>query len=190
MTLLSNSRVASLSFATNSGHREWTIKTDDTRTFMADEVCLALPAYLSAQLLQPLHDQLANELNSIDYASSITINFGFRHEDVGHPLNGFGFVVPTVEHRAIMACTFSSVKFDGRAPEDQVLLRVFAGGALQPEIYDLADDEILSSALRDLSELLDIKGKPTLVELARWKRSMPQYHVGHLEKVARIAELV
>ena len=169
---------------------EWAVTARDQHSFVADAICLALPAYASAELLRPLNEDLAAELNSIEYASSVTINFGFKRMDVGHPLDGFGFVVPFVERRSIMACTFSSVKFAGRAPNDQVLLRVFMGGALQPEMCELPDEELISRALTDLRELLDVKGEPTLVELAKWKRSMPQYHLGHLAKVARINRAV
>src|SRR5262249_17892729 len=101
-----------------------------------------------------------------------------------HPLNGFGFVVPFIEKRSLIACTFSNVKFNDRAPEDHVLLRAFAGGALQPEIFELNDLESRIEA--DLRALLNIDRKPLFAEVAKWKRSMPQYEVGHLDRVQKI----
>jgi oxygen-dependent protoporphyrinogen oxidase len=98
--------------------------------------------------------------------------------------------VPQAEGRRIIAASFASQKFPGRAPADKVLIRVFIGGALQPELLDLADDELRRLAIDELGELLQIKGQPVLIDIARWPRSMPQYHVGHIERVARIEKLV
>lgn len=164
----------------------WTIKTTNNETFTADAVCLALPAYASARLLRNVDAQLAAELDGIPYASSATINLAYKRADVPHPLDGFGFVVPFIEKRALMACTFSSVKFPGRAPQDHVLLRAFAGGALQPEILALDEAELVLRVRADLRELLGIERAPLFVEVSKWERSMPQYHVGHIERVKRI----
>jgi oxygen-dependent protoporphyrinogen oxidase len=164
----------------------WTIKTTNNETLTADAVCLALPAYLSAQLLRNVDAQLAAELDGISYASSATINLAYKREDVPHPLDGFGFVVPFIEKRTLMACTFSSVKFAGRAPQGHVLLRAFVGGALQAELFDLDEAELVSRVRADLRELLGIERAPLFVEVTRWERSMPQYHLGHLERVKRI----
>ena len=109
---------------------------------------------------------------------------------IAHPLNGFGFVVPFIEKRSLIACTFSSVKFSGRAPEDHVLLRAFAGGALQPEIFALDEAEMSARVEADLRELLGISEEPLFVEVAKWERSMPQYEVGHLDRVNEIENLV
>jgi oxygen-dependent protoporphyrinogen oxidase len=105
-------------------------------------------------------------------------------------LNGFGFVVPFVEKRSLIACTFSSVKFSGRAPDDQVLLRAFAGGALQPEIFALDEAEMSKRVEADLRELLGISEDPRFIEVSKWERSMPQYEVGHLDRVNEIEGLV
>jgi oxygen-dependent protoporphyrinogen oxidase len=110
----------------------------------------------------------------------------YNRKDIFHPLNGFGFVVPAVEGRSIIACSFSSVKFPGRAPEGFVLLRCFLGGAVQPEIYERDDAALTEIAHEELSQLLQIKGDPAFVLLHRYPNSMPQYHVGHLELLSRI----
>jgi oxygen-dependent protoporphyrinogen oxidase len=125
-------------------------------------------------------------LDQITYASSATINLGFRREDIPHPLDGFGFVVPFIEKKSLIACTFSSVKFAGRAPARHVLLRAFVGGALQPELLKLDEDKLLTRVLGDLRDLLGIERAPLFTEVTKWERSMPQYHVGHLERVKRI----
>jgi oxygen-dependent protoporphyrinogen oxidase len=143
----------------------------------ADAIVLALPLPQAALMLGGV------TLPPTHYSSSATINFGFRRAQVRHPLNGAGFVVPHVEGRTIIACTFSSRKFDGRAPDDRVLLRAFAGGMLGREAYALPDGQLVEAALRDLAELLGISGEPDEVWLKRLPDSMPQYEPGHLEHV-------
>ena len=167
----------------------WTITTDKDEQIKADAVCLAVPAYVAASLLRDTHARLAEKLRAIKYASTATINFGYRHTAIAHPLNGFGFVVPVIEKRSLMACTFSSVKFSGRAPEGEVLLRAFAGGALQPEIFALNETEMAKRVEADLRELLGIDEDPRFIEVAKWERSMPQYEVGHLDRVSEIERL-
>jgi protoporphyrinogen/coproporphyrinogen III oxidase len=168
----------------------WTITTDKDEQIKADAVCLAVPAYVAASLLEDTHEQLAQKLRHIKYASTATINFGYRRAAIKHPLNGFGFVVPFIEKRALIACSFSSVKFSRRAPDGHVLLRAFAGGALQPEIFALDEDDLRVRVETNLRELLGISEDPLFAEVAKWTRSMPQYEVGHLERVDEIEALV
>jgi len=169
---------------------KWKLRTNGDETVVADAVCLALPGPVSARLLREVDGQLASELDSISYASSATINLAYKREDIPHPLDGFGFVVPFIEKRSLIACTFSSVKFAGRAPEGCALLRAFVGGALQPDMLKLPDVDLISRVRDDLRELLGITNAPLFSEVTRWEQSMPQYHVGHLEKVRRIRERV
>jgi oxygen-dependent protoporphyrinogen oxidase len=163
----------------------WILTTDD-ESFEADAVCLAVPAYTAAKLLENVSPPLAAQLNAIKYASTATINFAYPRDAIKHPLNGFGFVVPFVEKRSLLACTFSNVKFAGRAPENHVLLRAFAGGALQPDVFALEPSTLVPRIEADLRELLNIDRGPLFTELAKWERSMPQYEVGHLERVQAI----
>jgi oxygen-dependent protoporphyrinogen oxidase len=164
----------------------WKIKTNREETIEADAICLAVPAYIAARLLSSTNQTLATQLKQIKYASTATINFAYRRAAIQHPLDGFGFVVPFIEKRSLIACTFSSVKFSGRAPEDHVLLRAFVGGALQPEMFDLDEAEMLARVEADLRELLGIGEKPLFAEVAKWQNSMPQYEVGHLDRVQAI----
>ena len=144
------------------------------------------PTAFSARLLRDVDVQLASELNGISYASSATINLAYKRSDIPHRLDGFGFVVPFIEKRSLIACTFSSVKFAGRAPEGCALLRAFVGGALQPDMLSLSETDLISRVRGDLRDLLGIERPPLFSELTKWERSMPQYHVGHIEKVGRI----
>jgi len=177
-----NTLVEELSFDS----RTWRINTESGESFEADAVCLAVPAYTAGKLLDNVNPQLASRLNAIKYASTATINFAYPRAAIGHPLNGFGFVVPFIEKRSLIACTFSNVKFAGRAPEDHVLLRAFAGGALQPDVFALDESTLVARIEADLRELLKIDRKPLFTEVAKWGRSMPQYEVGHLDRVQAI----
>lgn len=183
-----NSQVQSLELSDQSETKRWRIGTSSSEPLTADAVCLALPAFASARLLRNVDLQLATEVEGIPYASSATINLAYRREDISHRLDGFGFVVPFIEGRSVIACTFSSVKFARRAPKDHVLLRVFVGGALQPEMAELQSDQLLSRVKSDLRDLLGTKGDPLFHEVSRWEKSMPQYQLGHLAKVQRIRE--
>ena len=174
--------------ASNPGR--WKILTRAGETLSADAVCLALPAYASAQLLRDLDPALANSLEAIPFASTATVNLAYKRSDVSHPLNGFGFVVPFVEKRTLLACTFSSVKFAGRAPAGHVLLRAFVGGSLQPEMFELDDEEMIRRVGDDLRALLGVSRPPLFAHMARWAHSMPQYHVGHAEQIKQIEERV
>jgi len=154
-----------------------------------DGVIVALPAPRAGQLLTTADAELSTLLESIPYASSAVACLVYQRDQISDPLDGFGLVVPTVERRQIIAASFSSIKFPGRAPIDQVLIRVFVGGALQPELLDLPDAEIIGLAQRELSDLLGIRGEPLHMDLVRWQQKMPQYHVGHVQLVDRIESL-
>ena len=115
---------------------------------------------------------------------------GYARKDVEHPLDAFGVVCPIKEERPLIAISISSEKFAGRAPEDHVLFRVFIGGALQPELLELTDEELIDSTRQQLKELLGVQGDPLFTEIARWTNSMPQYHIGHVELVEEIESLL
>jgi oxygen-dependent protoporphyrinogen oxidase len=155
-----------------------------------DAVIVAAPADRAAKLLAGQSAELAEALSSIPYAGCAIVLVGYRREQIGHPLDGFGFVVPEIEGRRILACSFSSNKFPGRAPQGEVLLRVFVGGARHPQQLSLGDGQLRQIVAEELSELLATRGEPTYFEVARWAGAMPQYQLGHLDRVATIENLV
>ncbi len=167
----------------------WLVQRQNQPDLHADALCLTLPAPQAGQLLQQSDPELTAALQ-IPYTSTAIVNIAFRRTDVTHPLNGMGFVVPAIEKRALIACSFSSVKFAGRAPADQVLLRAFVGGALQQEQYHLAEEDIQDAVCQDLRHLLGVSGDPLYISVTRHPQSMPQYHLGHLQRVARIESLI
>jgi len=182
-----NTRVVSLSRSPDS--EGWITRDSSGNNQSFDAVCVTLTAPVAAKLVNEASDKLAHELSSIPHASTATINLAYNRDDIPHRLDGFGFVVPFIEKRSLLACTFSSVKFAGRAPQGKVLLRAFVGGALQPEMFALDEQEMLDHVLQDLRELLGVEAKPLFSRVAKWPGSMPQYHVGHLDRIKRIENL-
>ena len=154
----------------------------------ADAVVLAVPAAVAARLLASVESELAADLRGIEYAGSAVISLGFARADVVHPLDAAGMVIPRRARRRILAVSFSSSKYPGRAPEGCVLMRVFAGGALDPDVVRCDDTALEAIARDEVAELLGARGAPRLVQIDRWHGAMPQYHVGHVERVARIME--
>ncbi len=166
--------------------QRWIVSPQDGPDLEADALCLALAAPQAARLLSGLDPELAAGLHDIPYASSAIVTLACDRADVAHPLDGMGFVVPAVEQRSLIACSFSSVKFAGRAPTDKVLLRAFVGGALQQEQALWPDAKLQDAVYQDLRQLLGLIGKPARCHVSRHPSAMPQYHVGHLTHIERL----
>jgi oxygen-dependent protoporphyrinogen oxidase len=143
----------------------------------ASEVVLACPAHAAARLVAGVDRRLAELLGAIEYASSMTVAFGYRREELKHPLNGFGFLVPKRERRWLVACTWVGTKFAHRVPETHAVLRCFAPDGAEVE------------ALReDLERIMGFRATPVFTRVSRWPKSMAQYTVGHAERVKEIRE--
>jgi oxygen-dependent protoporphyrinogen oxidase len=180
----SNAAVTSLAW--DDANHQWQVSVSDNQTIAARGIVLAIPAFRAGAILAPIASEAAYELKSIGYASTATVSLAFRRADFPDEPDSFGFVVPAVERRKIMACTFSSLKYPGRAPTDHILLRAFVGGALQPELFDTDDATMEDSVRSELASLLGVKAKPLLSRIWRHPNSMPQYHVGHQARIERI----
>jgi oxygen-dependent protoporphyrinogen oxidase len=163
---------------------------DKTHAELFDAVILATSARAAGQLIQAAAPDLSAELRAIDHTSCLVVNLAFRRDQVKHPLDAFGFVSPRIEQRLVTACTFCSSKFAGRAPDGWCLLRAFLGGASQPEVLDWPEERIRRTILAELGELLGVHGEPGLLQIQRWRHTMPQYELGHLERVARIRRML
>jgi oxygen-dependent protoporphyrinogen oxidase len=166
--------------------RAWRLRLEDDLSVEADAIVCAIPGYAAAPLLRPHSEALAALLEEIEYASAAIVNMAFREADFANVPPSFGFVVPAVERRKIIAGSFSSLKYSGRAPAGMVLARVFLGGALQKDMMALDDSELLAAATEEFAGLLGVKAVPALTHVRRWPRSMPQYAVGHLQRVVEI----
>ena len=156
------------------------------RTLAADVVCVALPPPRTAEVVAGLDAELTAALAGIPCSSAATVNLGYRASEIAHPLDGMGLVIPATEATTMMACSFSSRKYAGRAPEGAVLLRAFVGGALHQKAYQLDDGAMVEGVRRDVARLLGIRAEPVSVLVSRHPEAMPQYRLGHLERVAAI----
>ena len=155
-----------------------------------DGVVLATPVPRVGQLVREVSAPLAEETENVDCVSTAVVCLGYRQSNIRHPLDAFGCVVPAIERRQVLAISFSSVKFPTRAPDDAVLLRVFVGGALQPELANLPDNQLLKVVREELAEILGVEGEPLVSHIVRWPRTTPQYHLGHLDRVAKIEQQI
>jgi oxygen-dependent protoporphyrinogen oxidase len=180
--------------ALRTGPRGWQVTLESagepTAEVAARAVVLGVPAPTAAHLLRPVDASLADELAAIDYAGSAIVSLGFARGDVTHPLDAAGMVVPRDAGRRALAVSFSSSKFPGRAPEGHVLVRVFLGGALDPDVVDLDDAALVALARTEVERLIGARDRPRLERVDRWHGAMPQYHVGHVARVERIMEAV
>lgn len=170
--------------------KTWHVKLDRGSAESFDAVIVTLPTYRAAELLPDgAWDGLKQKLSEVEYASSAIVVSTHQISDFEHPLDAFGLVVPMREQRDILAVSFSSRKFPGRAPDGSIILRTFVGGATQPHLLAKSDSEIESLVNRELSMMLGMKSKPSTIRVARYNNAMPQYHVGHLSRVAEIERL-
>jgi oxygen-dependent protoporphyrinogen oxidase len=172
---------------------DWVVLGQDSTAARFDRVIVATPAYIAGGLLRSVEPCLASLLCEINYSSSVTVALGYaaagfdgrgaRRED------GFGFLVPRSEGKRLLACTFVHNKFPHRTPEDRLLLRVFLGGSHDPEVLQIPDEEILRTVRVELRQILGLTAEPIFSRVYRWERSMAQYEVGHLERMAEIERL-
>ncbi|MBM4267791.1 MAG: protoporphyrinogen oxidase [Deltaproteobacteria bacterium] len=182
-------RNAAVTRVDRCGDDGWTVELASGAVETAEAVILATPAPRTAKILSALDPTLSARLAEIDYASTAIVSLAFRLEDVPSPPKAFGVVVPFVEGRSIIAASFSSVKYEGRAPENRLLVRTFVGGALQPELLERDDANLLRLVRSELRDLLGIRGEPVFERVHRWPASMPQYRVGHGARVTQIEKL-
>lgn len=166
----------------------WRVATAAGDAEQFDGVIVAAPAARAAMMLKAVDPDLASSLGRIKAASSAVVTLVFEQSQISRPLDGFGFVVPRIENRAILAASFPSVKFAARGPSELVPVRVFLGGALRPDMIDMSDAELAAMAQRELAELIGTRGEPRAAYVARWRDAMPQYQVGHLQIVEAIEQ--
>jgi oxygen-dependent protoporphyrinogen oxidase len=187
-TLRVGSTVASI-----SGRGPYTLTLQSGESIEARAVVFAVPAWAAAAILGGVDSELARLAAEVRYASSATIAIGLHRDQVAHPLQGSGFVVPRVERHVLMAGSWVSSKWPHRAPAGAVLLRGFVGGATDEGVLQRSDQEIADAAFSEFATLLKISGRPLLTRVYRWTRANPQHEVGHLDRMraieARLASL-
>jgi oxygen-dependent protoporphyrinogen oxidase len=152
----------------------------------ADHVVVACPAWAAAELLRGVDEKLAGLLGGIPYTSSAIASLIFNAHDFDGQRAGTGFLVPRVERRQLMACTFVGTKFPHRVPADKIALRCFFGGAGNDVVLDQPDDALVATAREELRTILGLTAAPIFTGISRWPRSMAQYIVGHGARLQEI----
>ncbi len=169
-----------------AGRHEWA-----EHAFEAQHVIITTPAYTAADMLG---GALADELRGIGYNSSVMVTVGFARDAISHPLDGYGYLVPEAEGKAVRACTWSSSKIAGRAPSDRVLMRFFFGRHAEDPLLQASEQQLLSHVACELVDVLGVApgvaARPALVRIRRWLRSQPAYTLGHLDRLERVDRLV
>ncbi|HQA04081.1 MAG TPA: protoporphyrinogen oxidase [Thermodesulfovibrio thiophilus] len=160
----------------------------DGEYLQATKIVLACPAHESANIVKEFDKELGKLLASIPYPPLSVVAFGFKTEQIGFGTGLYGFLVPHREKRKILGCLFDSTIFPNRAPQGYVLLRTMIGGMRSPELALLPDEKLIETALSELRDILSIKGDPEFIKIFRWQRAIPQYQVGHEEKLRKIDE--
>jgi oxygen-dependent protoporphyrinogen oxidase len=160
-----------------------------TGTLTAERVVLAVPADVTARLLEDLTAGASRPFSEIPYAPVAVVSLGVRRADVAHPLDGFGFLVPRKEGLSLLGCLFPSTIFPGRAPEGHASLVAFLGGRTDPEITMRGDDAVYATVREELGRTIGLSGEPVFHHVRRWPRAIPQYETGHGRFVALAEEI-
>jgi oxygen-dependent protoporphyrinogen oxidase len=162
------------------------IETTGGGAYECRAVVLSTPAYVTAALVRDLDADIARLCAEIPYSSIATVALAFLRQDIAHPLNGSGYVVPRTEKSGILAATWLSSKWPNRAPEGKVLLRTFIGGARDPDALGLSDAELVARSLAAMRPVLGIGADPLFSRVYRFDRASAQHEVGHLDRIAAI----
>ena len=161
----------------------------ESETIEADGIVVATSAGIAGKLLDGVDGELAQQLGTIQAASSAIVVMGVDRDQINRQFEVYGIIVPSILNRNVIATSFSSNKFAGRAPAGKLLIRTFIGGALQPELVELDDEALVKIAADELNATVGFSGQPELSRVYRWRNCMPQYHLGHVERVESIRQM-
>jgi len=168
--------------------KRYLVTTAHGARYTSDAVVMALPGYAAADACASLEKSLGAALGQIPYAGMTVMAAGFRREDIGHDLNGFGFLVPRENKVRALGCIWSSTIFPQQAPEGYVLLRVMYGGALDPDAIKLTDRQLMDQFMVDLAPVLKLARMPGFVRAYRWPKAIPQYTLDHGKRLRGIEQ--
>jgi oxygen-dependent protoporphyrinogen oxidase len=187
--LETRAEVTALESDTN-GYRLTIVRAGHERSERFEGVIVALPAPESARVFSGIAADVSELLREIPQRSAVVVSLGLKSSDTGNRLRGTGYLTPQIEGRLASAMTWSSSKWSHRAPAGHDLVRVYFGRGAGSGAIDLDDDALIQAARDELREVVGIAGEPVLTSITRWRDSMPQYTIGHLDRVAAIESAV
>jgi oxygen-dependent protoporphyrinogen oxidase len=168
------------------GSTSFQVILENEKRLQADAVVLATPAFQSARLLRGFHPEMARQLDGIPYTSTATISMAYPTEAVGSLIRGFGFVVPRKEQRPLLAATWTSLKWPGRSRAEETLIRCYVGGRGRETVLEQDDQPLVECVRRELETIVGITTAPKYTEIHRWKQGMPQYVLGHQDRLTKV----
>lgn len=178
--LLTKTTAASI-YRQNDGSFHISLEGSDNDSVSAKNVVFATPSDATGKLLAQLDPVFEPLLTTVEYAAVAVVSLGYAKKDVGHSLDGFGFLVPRSAGFRILGTVWNSSLFPGRAPEGHALLTTFVGGATDPCAAKLSSEELTNLVHQEVALLLTIRGEPTFCNVTVWPRALPQYNLGHSE---------
>ncbi len=152
----------------------------------SEVLLFAVPADISAKFVEPFDAQLSEAIKNIYYPPVAEVFLGYKSDQIGRVLDGFGFLIPEKERRNILGAIWTSALFEGRAPKGHSAVTVFVGGSRQPDQARLDDNALVKSVTKELNELMNISGEPVMTHITRWEKAIPQYQLGHLSLMQKI----
>jgi oxygen-dependent protoporphyrinogen oxidase len=161
-------------------------RSGDHHRFICSQVVIATPANVASKLIASISDELSHLLAEINYPPLAIVSLAYDESAIETTLDGFGFLVPPGEQMNVLGCVWNSSLFEGRAPKGKCLVTVFVGGARSPALARLPDADLVATAHGELRKVLGIAGEPHAVAITRYDRSIPQYNLGHAERVRKI----
>ena len=190
LTLVDRSVSSSATHAPPFSGSRWELNLANGDRKQFDGVVIATPSATTARLLQTVDVNVASKLAELRTASSVVVAMIIRRQDVTKMAWCFGIVIPQIEKRNALAVSFTGLKYPGRVPDDELLVRVFMGGSQHPEMMNWSDEDLTRTAVHELSDMIGWKGSPLWSRVLRWVAAMPQYDVGHVERIAKIESLL
>ena len=170
----------------NDGSFHISLEGGHNDSVSAKSVVLATPTDVAGKLLSQLDPLFETHLTAVEYAAVAAVSLGYAKEDVGHSLDGFGFLVPRSSGLRILGTVWNSSLFPGRAPEGHALLTTFVGGATDPSAAKLSSEELSNIVHGEIAPLLAIKNPPAFCNVTIWPRALPQYNLGHADRLTSI----
>jgi oxygen-dependent protoporphyrinogen oxidase len=170
----------------NRTENGWQVEAEGADRWRADAVVLACPAYQQAVLLADLDRELAELIGPIPYAPVVVVGLGYRQKDVKDKLDGFGYIAPQRTRRDVLGVQWCSSIFPHRVPDGMALVRAMAGGWHRRDVLSWDDERLLAAVRAELQLAMGIEAAPAFQHIVRWEKAIPQYFLGHLERVARI----
>lgn len=163
---------------------KWQIRYErngEERALECDNIISTVPAYIAAEIFGGLDSELINHLNSIYYPPVMVLYLGFNKDDIGIPLDGFGYLIPSKEKKNFLGAIWSSTIFPNRSSENKAAFTLFVGGARSPQILDAQKDILIKNALTEFKKIMKTDSEPVIIKAKMWQKAIPQYNIGHIE---------